>query len=59
MGVQTTAIEMFFKLYLVATFFSAAGLLMWYKWRSMKTKRKANKLQKSIYEYGKSRKRKG
>lgn len=42
---------MFFKLYVVLTFFSLAGLLMWYKARELKTNKKLREFEKSIQKY--------
>lgn len=42
---------MFFKLYVVLTFFSLAGLLMWYKFREIRTKKKLRDFQNSILKY--------
>ncbi len=50
---------MFFKLYIVATFFSIAGLYMWAKWRELKTRDKVRRFNKTLEEYGKKKKGKG
>lgn len=46
---------MFFKLYVLLTFFSFAGLMMWYRWRQLKTNRKAKKFENTLERYGKGR----
>lgn len=50
---------MFFKLYALLTFFSLVGLIMWVKWRELKTKDKFRKFEKSLEDYGKKKKGKG
>lgn len=50
---------MFFKLYALLTFFSLVGLIMWVKWRELKTKDKVRKFEKSLEDYGKKKKGKG